>query len=460
MPLLSPLVDGEGSPGARRIALALVLLATAALVVAPWRGHVDDIDAQIYQVVARNMVADHAWLDLRYLPDVWPRFREHLPFSFWPATATIRLFGERAVNWLYALTTIAMVWRTASIATRVYGGWAGVVAALVLGSCESIWHYGGRFLMEPPLLFFATAAAGAALLPRPRWGSAALHGAIAVLIKGPFGLLPLGCVVLARASAESSLRVLIGGSFVLFAATVPAAVFLLWDLRWGGGTWWSGYFQDRILGWAGGASAAGGIAYRWLPLSVIARRFWPGLPLASYGIWRARNDRQLRPLAAACVLGAILLCFPERKWGNHAYVLFPLLAILAGAAVKPHLDRVLTPARQRRVAGLLAGVTAAAWVLSLAGFGRLVLQPPCLASAEFARELGGLPPGTPVTVVAPGVDWLLIGPLAAERRLVPVPSSALPAEEGASVAIVRDGVPVHPPWAEKARARGWSLVRR
>ena len=174
------------------VALACVLLLTSALLVAPWKGHVDDVDAQVYQVVARNMVADGTWFDLRYLPDVWPRFREHLPFALWPAAATIRLFGEGAIDAVYALMTLATVWVTARIASRIAGPWAGVAAALALGTCESIWQYGGRLLLEPPLLLFATAAVGAALLPRPSWGRAALFSALSVLTKGPFGLLPFG----------------------------------------------------------------------------------------------------------------------------------------------------------------------------------------------------------------------------------------------------------------------------
>ena len=214
---------------APRVALGFVLLLTSALLVAPWRGHVDDLDAQIYRVVARNMVADGTWFDLRYLPDVWPRFREHLPFALWPAAVTLRFLGERAVDWIYALTTLVTVWLTARIASRIAGAWAGVAAALALGTCESIWQYGGRLLLEPPLLLFATASAGAALLPRPSWGRAALFGALAVSIKGPFGLLPLACVAVGRAVTQKSWRPLAGGAIAGIAASAPAAAFLLID---------------------------------------------------------------------------------------------------------------------------------------------------------------------------------------------------------------------------------------
>jgi hypothetical protein len=444
---------------APRVALAFVLLLAAALVVAPWKGHVDDLDAQIYEVVARNMVADGTWFDLRYLPDLWPRFREHLPFAFWPAAATVRLFGEPAVDWVYASMTLATVWVTARIASRIAGAWAGVAAALALGTCESIWQYGGRLLLEPPLLLFATASVGAALLPRPSWGRAALFGALAVLTKGPFGLLPLACVVVGRAFTDRSGRYLAGGAIAAIAATVPAATFLLVDKLAGAGTWWSGYVVDRLVGWTTGSSQAG-LPLRWFPLHVIAGRFWPGLPPAVYGLWRARRDPRLRPVAIASVLAPLLLCVPARNWGNHTYVVFPLLAILAGAAVGPALDRLLSSGRERGAVVGLAVAASAAWVLSLAGMGRLVLQPPCLVSREFAPQLDSLAPDTRVPVISSSIEWLLIAELASERRLVPALAQVLPGDGSARLAIVREGDPVAGPWHAVVAARGWVLVRR
>src|SRR5918911_858402 len=124
-----------------RVAWVCALVSCAALLAAPWRGHVDDFDAQIYTVVARNMARDRSWFDLRCLPSLRPVFREHLPFGFWPAAAAIRANGE----------------------------WAGVAAILLLGTCESIWQYGARLLLDAPLLLFATAATGAALAARWGW---------------------------------------------------------------------------------------------------------------------------------------------------------------------------------------------------------------------------------------------------------------------------------------------------
>ena len=420
-------------------ALWFALAVAAALIAAPWRGHVDDVDAQLYAVLVRNLARDHAWLDLRYLPGLLPHFREHLPFGFWPGAAALRLLGEWAVAPAYGLLTWLTVLASARIAARLGGPWAGVAGALALGTCESIWQYGGRVLLEPPLLLLTTLSVGAVLRDRPRWGLAALWAALAVLVKGPFGMLPLACVAIGLGP-----RAMARGALACAAAAVPIALFLWLD----GGDWSSGYYRRQLLASATGARLDG-ITLWWFPLLVIAGRFWPGLPFALAG--GLRRDR--RGLAIACLAIAALLCLPQRKWGNHAYVAFPLLAILAGLGAARIVERFPR--------WLLPAAAALAWALALGGAGRLVLQPPCIVHAELAAELSGLPRGAPLLLVSPQVDWLLVGELASERDLVPWPQSALPASGVISHhALVRDGTALVAPWRAVARARGWTLAQR
>jgi len=425
-----------------KIARPVALLLCAALLAAPWWGHVDDVDAQLYLVVARHMARDHSWFDLRYLPGVFPRFREHLPFGFWPAAAAMRIFGEWAVGPMYALLTLASIAVAGRIARRAAGPSAEVAAIVLLGTCESIWQSGGRLLLEPPLLLFATAAAGAALADS--FVAAALLGGVAALIKGPFGLLPLACVAVARLDRRALLAVA--------AAVSPLALFLWIDP---GGGWRSGYLHGQLLASASGARADGVTAW-WFPLRVVAGRFWPGLPFALWGLWRARGDARLRPLAISAVLIIALLCLPHRKWGNHAYVAFPLLAALAGAAAGPLLERV----RPRLVAAVMGGAAALAWVLALAGQGARVLQPPCVFSTGLSAPLDGLKPGRPILVVAPKPDLVAIGELAAERDLVPWPVPRLPNPPTIPDAVAREETPVPESWAVVGRRGGWAMLRR
>jgi len=398
-----------------RAARLWALLACAALVASPWFGHIDDFDAQIYLVVARNMARDHAWFALRYLPSVHPVFREHLPFGLWPAAAAIRVFGEWAVPVVYALFTLGTTW--------VVGRAGGALGMLLLATCASMFQYGGRLLLDPPLLFFATAAAVCAL--EDRWRAAAVFAAVGALVKGPFGLLPLACVVIARRR----------GFWTVPAAAVPLGLFLLVDPA---GGWRTHFLFDQLLASLTGARADGITAW-WFPLSVVARRFWPGLPFALYGL------RKRDPLAIACALLVALLCLPARKWGNHAYVAFPLLAALGGAAV--------TDARVRWLAPLTA---AGALVFCLGGFGARLLRPPCAFSTSLREPLDHLPAHELYVVSKLWDPW---AQLAAERDLVPWPVDALPANPSLRWAVVEGAAPVPAGWAVTARGGTFQLLR-
>jgi hypothetical protein len=428
-----------GAPEDRRpqfVARACALIASAALIAAPWSGHVDDFDAQIYLVVARNLARDQSWFALRYLPSLFPDFREHLPFGFWPAAAAIRLAGEWAVPAVYGVFTLLAIAAAGRIAERVAGWRAGVAAILLLGTCESIWRYGGRPLLDPPLWFFATASVDLAL--RDRWRSAALLGAMAVLIKGPYGLLPLACAALARLSNPR----LIVASVI---SVVPLAVFLLIDP---GGGWRSGYLHGQLLASATGARSDGVSAW-WFLLAVIVRRFWPGLPFAVVGWWRSLEYKGLRPLAATCGLVCGLLVLPARKWGNHAYVAFPLLAALGGAAVAPWLAKV-------RLTTISAIVAAVAVVFSVSGAGARLLRPPCPFSGPLREPLARVKPGEQILVVSKRLDTT--AQLAAERDLLPVSVPELPQTPAVRFAVAEDGTEIPPSWILLARGGGFSLL--
>jgi 4-amino-4-deoxy-L-arabinose transferase-like glycosyltransferase len=423
-----------------RVAWASALVACAALIAAPWRGHVDDFDAQIYTVVARNMARDGSWFDLRLLPSLRPVFREHLPFGLWPAAAAIRVAPEWVVNPLYGLMTLGAIAASGIIARRLAGAWAGVAAVLLLGTCESIWQYGGRLLLDPPLFLFATAAACAALASRWRW--AALFGGLATLLKGPFGLLPLVCVAAVRLR-EWRAAAAVG------AAIVPVAIFLAVDP---GGGWRTGYLEAQLLASVTGGRADG-IAAWWFPLAVVARRFWPGFPFLLLALWAARRNAALRPLLFACALLLAALCLPQRKWGNHTYVAFPLLAALAGAAAGPLVERVSIAVR---VAGSVAlGVIGSA--LSISGVGALVLQPPCAFSTTLRPALDRIAARSVVLMV--GAELQDMTTLAAERDLVPEPVPEIPLEAAVHDAIARGPVVLPSGWTIAARTGSLAVLR-
>ncbi len=452
------------------------LVLCAGLLISPWRGHVDDTDAQLYQVVARNMARDGRWLDPSYLPSVYPHFREHLPFGFWPMALAIRLFGEGALpvlGLLWSLATLALVgW----LGWRLLDPWSAVCAVLVLGLTETFFIYGARPRLDPPLLFFSTAAA-ALVLNRPgqirSWLLAAALGAVSCLIKGPFGLLPLAAAAAACAIVERSTKPLLLGVFATLLAAFPTALFVWIDHIAGSGSWWEGYRRSQLLASALG-SRTDGSTRPFYPLLSIAGRFWPGLPFVALGFFRAArpaaSDSKERIVATRLIalfnilLVLELVLLPGRKWWNHALIAYPALALLAGAGAGALLQQL---SRARAVvAPALVALAAIAWGMSLAGFGAKFLPKPCVVSTEFAGPLSEAATHEPILLVSSPTNWRMIALLAAERDLFPEPAESFgPTEQNGSqgrFALLQEKllVPSSPSWQEVARARGWVLLRR
>jgi 4-amino-4-deoxy-L-arabinose transferase-like glycosyltransferase len=464
---------------------ALALATGAALLVAPWAGHIDDPDTQLYQVVARHFAQDRTWLDARYLPAVYPHFREHLPFGLWPFVVAIRLFGEGALAPLAALMSLGTLGLVAWIGWRWLGPPCAFVATLVLATTESFFFYGGRLRLDVPLVLLATSASVPFLLGASGLFACSLAAglaALAVLVKGPFGLIPLVAVILARAWVDRSKRMLWLGAITVVVAVLPAAVFLLVDRYLGTATWWDGYLNKQVMASALGGREDGHFNW-WFPLASIAGRFWPGLPFVALGAayaagirlpsWltpggpglHAHANTAAKVLTIEVVLALGALCVPYRKVWNHALVVYPPLALLAGLGGAGIALRFASNPTGRRALQTGASIVAtAAWAFALFGAGRLLLRSPCVASAEFAGELGTLPVGEPVLLVSAVPDWRLIANLAAERAVNPVPMTAFPSEADDSIRVAIVSEELRPAssltWSPVAQARGWVLMRR
>jgi 4-amino-4-deoxy-L-arabinose transferase-like glycosyltransferase len=463
-----------------RTAAGLALVIAAAVLVAPWTGHVDDTDAQLYQVVARHMVEDGRWLDLRYLPDVHPHFREHLPFGLWPWAVAIRVAGERALAPLAGLFTLGTLVLLGWVGRRL-GGWTmATLTILVLATTESFIIYGGRARLDPLLLLLVVASLAPVLAwpPRlPRWLLGALFAAGATLVKGPFGLLPFLAAGLVVAWEHRSVRWAAAAVGLTFLATVPVAAFLVGDRTWGTGSWWKGYLDTQLFASATG-ERSDGLEPPWFPFATVATRFWPGLPLVALGLARAFSwpkgldpttpptPQVARRLAFCALLVLLGLALPERKVWHHALVVYPLLALLAGAGTAPLVRRWLSTERQRRAALAALGFAALLCVAFVALGGGAKVWTPCVLAAEFRSDFDRLTPGEPVLVVSDPPHWHMVASLAAERQLEPWIEQRLVegADHHARLALVeKQLLPVGTlpaPWHAVGEARGWVLLRR
>ena len=470
-------LDASPSTGAptqssdRTLTLSLMALA-AGVISIPWSGHVDDVDAQFYRVLTRHLVEDHTWFNLRFLPALFPVFREHVPFGFWPWVVADRLLGEGALGPLSGLFTLATLYLVLRLGRRLGGNWVAVPAVLVLIATDSFLLLGGRSRLDPLLYLFTTGSMALVLAdPEPRlrrWMLGALLAAAGALVKGPFGLLPFAAATAAVALQLRSWRWLLGGLALTLAAALPLTAFLLYERAFGDRTWWTLYVDAQLLASARGARPTGHRPWTF-PFQTLATRFWPGLPLVALGLWpllrrKAPPARVRLVLATALILVGLTL--PGRKVWNHVLIAYPLLGLLAGFGAAPFLRRVAERRpgflpRARRAVPILAGVALA---LSVAGVGRWLYRP-CVLQVELAAPLGELHPGDRVAVLAHLEPWGMISMVATETPLWPEPAQApdWSPDTGPRAMLVRDDTPLGappPPWRVAGQARGWVLLVR
>ncbi|MFO0598548.1 MAG: glycosyltransferase family 39 protein [Myxococcaceae bacterium] len=366
--------------------------------------HVDDSDASLYTVVARHLVEDGSWTQLRYLDDVHPVYREHLPFGVWPLAATIRVFGEAALPWTSALWTLLTIALVIELGARWKDLDFGVRAGLLLATTERFIAFGALPRLDPALIFFSLGACVPFVLQRrdlPALVLAVVSASIACLIKGPFGLvLPLGAALAVAVSARDW-RWLGVGALVAVLAVLPVALFL-WRSD---DSWLDGYLRAQLLASATGARVDGETAW-WFPFWAVGALFWPWLPLSVLALWLGRKQ----PFLAAWSLAVLVaLALAGRKLPHHVLLAFPVLALLAASSLE-HLPRLLRD-------GLLG-------LCFLIGPAATWLNPPPRAAVctTLADTFRALPAGTRVAVVADpaGRHWRELATLARDYRLRPL----------------------------------------
>ncbi len=130
--------DGA-TAGDRRLLLAALGMA-AGLIVPFALVHLDDADGVVYTVVARHLAWDGRLFDLHFLPDVFPRFREHPPFFFWVWALAIRLAGEASLPWIGAACGLATVAVAFAAARELAGPRAAFLGAVALATIESFFR--------------------------------------------------------------------------------------------------------------------------------------------------------------------------------------------------------------------------------------------------------------------------------------------------------------------------------
>ncbi len=371
-----------------------------------------------------------------------------------------------------AARSVAALMGTAAVAAtywagkRLFGGWAGVVAALVV--CVAPLHVQQAHFATvdvPSTLFVATALGYAGMiLVRGAWADFVLAGVMAGLAAGTkynAGLIllaPLAAHFLAGRRGVRSGRMwgMIGCAAAAFVASTPGIV-----LRWS--DFWLGLMTEMRHSAQGQgllfAGTGNGLLYTFT--SSLWNGLGPGLavPLLAAGafaLWR-REKRALVILAFAIPYYA-LISASHVRFARYALPLFPAAALLCAWAVHEWLPRPAPTRPARAVWGIVIAFCAAAIASSLIYAVALdVLFALPDARDDAARWIQAhVPRGSAVGVI--DVPWFYSPPLGPEIGF----GTRAMREEAARTTpydlIVFARCPVPGCWAESVTAPQWVVL--
>ena len=350
-------------PGPDRPAILLLAFAAAILFARFWEADLYD-DPLLYAGVAREMVRSGDWWTPHWGPD--PYFKKP-PLIFWLTALNFTLFGvsrATAMFWSAALAA-ASVPLTYCLARRWFGEWAAIWAGIILATTPRFVKDSISLRLDSPLTFFVLAAVWAAVAAsagRPRLHLVAgACAALAILTKGPFGLLALTPYALRPAAGWWRHRHAWAG--VALALLLPGLWYGSMILLHGPVFARTAFVSEGV----GRVVQNLGDSDRWAYLRMMAQYYWPWLPFLVAGGWM--YGLQLRreglrwegafPALLAGALGSVLILVQTRYY-RYVQPLYPFLAMVAALPCA----RLLAERRRRWVLRAVGGAAVAISVLT------------------------------------------------------------------------------------------------
>ena len=349
-----------------------------------------DLDEAIYAETAREMVESGNWLtpQFNYSPD----FDKPILLYWFMATA-FKTFGlsEFSARLTSAVFGLALLMVTYGLTRRVASPRAGLLAMLILASSLEMVVISHAALTDMLLVFFITAAVASFYMlyktERAIWVVGIyLTAALAVLTKGPVGLVLPGSVIFLFIVTVGPLKKLfreiqLGWGILIFCAVaVPwyAAMF-----RLHGEVFWKSFFLhhniERFTSVIGGHAGApfyylGVLAigfFPWvafLPASVVSILHGSNLPerWKNLGRFPANHPFEWFLLLWVAVV-FIFFTLAGTKLPSYIAPAFPALAIWVACYLDQRMDAawLTTRVENRLTVGLMGGLTVVAAVLIL-----------------------------------------------------------------------------------------------
>lgn len=340
-----------------------------------WQRDLWEPDEARYAYVAREMRQDGHWL----VPHRSGEYYAHKPpLIFWLNNA-FATFNGGEINRLTTrlptlLGTILSLWTTGRIAAILFGGTAGWMAPMVLAVSALFWNVNGTGQIDGLLCGLQMLAFwllfSASIEPRRQTGlrlaSAGLSMGLAVLAKGPVGLLvPLGAwISFCLFSGRRRLLLRPEMLWVPALALLPVAWWLASVLYFEAAP--DGFLDELFfkqnIGRVAGRFAEGHRKPAWYFLACFLQDFLPWtplLPVATVALCRHDDCRTARHGVTAWLVFVILFfTLSATKRNLYTLMAYPAAAMLMAAG----WDRIAAaPGRLRRVAQhAVAGMVLAA----------------------------------------------------------------------------------------------------
>jgi 4-amino-4-deoxy-L-arabinose transferase-like glycosyltransferase len=301
-------------------------------------------DAIVYAGISRAIADTGDYLTLRVADEL---YYYKPPLGFWLAALSIKVFGPTplAVTLFSRLFGLASVLLTARLGTRLYGARIGWVAGLALVTSYLFMHASITFRLDS-MIIFGILLSFIAYFSEKKWGPPVFYlgVTIAVLAKGPAGLLPLIVAPLhtylygdRSIWAKSIFRWLAWSPLLLlplswwvylFLHEGTRPLFMIYNelFRTRGGikstftSFWKIYFLEFSM-----------LYWPWLPFA------WIGAWTASRSLWNPEIDRQTRSAAGfvlmwiAVVLAACAL--KKAQYLRYIILALPAISILSAKAI-------------------------------------------------------------------------------------------------------------------------------
>jgi 4-amino-4-deoxy-L-arabinose transferase-like glycosyltransferase len=343
---------------------------------------------------------------------------EKPPLYYWLAAAAYSVLGETetAARLPSAAAGLLMVGATALIGARLYGGAAGLHAGFVLATSLLPFAYARAASMDALLAATATVASGLlGLRLLGIAGAAAVPAAyafmgLAVLAKGPLGVLLPGLVVLAHAAATRSAaglrRVVTPGGVALLL--LVAGPWYALALRAQGRTFIDVFFLNHNLErFTSTIHHHPGPFFYYVPVVLAGLLPWSGLVVSGLGGLRPRLSRADAYVLAWLAAPLAFFSLAGSKLPGYVLPCLPPVALLVGrSAAEMTAGRDAPPPWATRRVAAAIGLAVAALVVGL----------------PLALRRAG-DPGWAGT--APLAVWALVVAGAAATRLPRRPAAAL-----------------------------------